>query len=544
LLEIAAFGMIITAIVILLTQLSRFSLADRGLPFGMEIAGVPVGGQSPEQAVAQVEQVYGQQVILSYPITCEADQETPCLAESAALEYALACPEGEVIHCQALIPLEPAEVGLRVNSEAMLSAARGQTDSGSFWSRFWEYLWRKPAREIVVDLQIEYSQDALRSRLEDISTHFDSPPESAQPVMNRLTFIPGMPGYMLDIDASMTAVDEALRRPDSRIAELVLVQGEAPEPDLQTLRQLLIAYLSQPELHDLMSRWLGTSDFNAVASVFVIDLQTGEEMSLNVDFGRVDPATYDYDIAYAGMSAMKIPIMVEMFRYIEWTPSPDEVKLLDETMTLSGNFTANLMIAEVGDGSPTRGVQLITESMGYLGLSNTFMAAEYDEEDDPPYIATEARECARLGDCINTRPDPYMQTTARDLATLLNMVYQCADTGGGGLMIAYPGEFTQTECEMMMDLMNRNEEGVLILAGVPEGTPVAHKHGWINDTHSDAGIVQSPGGDYVLVMFMWADVDWLDYQISFPLMQDISATTYNYFNPDAVDEPRIGWLAE
>ena len=62
------------------------------------------------------------------------------------------------------------------------------------------------------------------------------------------------------------------------------------------------------------------------------------------------------------------------------------------------------------------------------------------------------------------------------------------------------------------------------------------------DGEADAGIVQSPGGDYALVMFMWANVDWLDYQISFPLMQDISAVTFNYFNPDLVDEPRIGWL--
>lgn len=544
LLEIAAFGMIIAAVVIFLAELSRFSLADRGLPFGMELAGVPVGGQTPEQAVAQVEQVYGQQVVLRYPVTCAEGQASPCEAESAALQYPLTCPEGETVDCEALIPLEPVDIGLRVNSEAMLSAGRGQTDSGSFWSRFWNYLWRKPSREISVDLVLDYSQNQLRVKLEELAARFDSPPQPAQPVLADLSFRPGTPGYTLDVDASLIEVDEALRRPVNRNAELVVEQGDAPAPDLDTLGQLVVSYLTQPELRDLITRRLGTTDLDAVASVFVIDLETGEELNLNVNFGRPEPIYYDYDISYAATSVMKIPIMVEMFRYIGWTPSVEERKLLDETMTLSGNFSANLMLAEVGDGSPTRGVETVTESMSYLGLTNTFIAAEYDEEDPPPYIATEARECARLGQCIDTRADPYMQVTTRDIAGLLNMIHQCAETGGGGLMVAYPGEFTQTECQTMMDLMNRNEEGVLILAGVPEGTPVAHKHGWISDTIADAGIVQSPGGDYVLVTFIWVDVDWLEFQISLPLMQAISEATFNYFNPDLVGEPRIGWISQ
>jgi hypothetical protein len=533
--------MIIAALIIFLSQLSRFSLADRGLPFGMQLAGVPVGGQTPEQAVAQVEQVYGQPVVMSYPVTCAEGQATACEAESAALDYPLTCPDGESVRCAALIPLEPVEIGLRVNSEAMLSAARGQTDTGSFWSRFWDYMWRKPAREISVDLQIDYSQEQLEARLQEISGRFDSPPQSAQPVLSELTFQPGAPGYTLDVEASLAAVDDALQRPAERGAELVVASGDAPEPDLQTLRALIVNYLTQPELHEVMSRALVASEYTIVGSVFVIDLETGEEMAVNVNFGSTEPVYYDYDIAYAGTSVMKIPIMAEMLRYISWTPSPEEEKLLEETITLSGNFSANLMLAEVGDGSPTQGVQTVTESMNYLGLTNTFIAAEYDEEDDPPYVSTEARECARSGECINTRPDPYMQTTPRDVATLLNMIYQCAESGGGGLMVAYPGEFTQTECQMMIDLMNRNIEGVLILAGVPEGTPVAHKHGWIDDTFSDAGIVQSPGGDYALVMFMWADAPRLPpVEIAFPVMKAISEITFNYFNPDMIDVPRQG----
>lgn len=543
LLEIAAFTMIIAAVILFLSELSRFSLADRGLPFGLVVAGVPVGGQTPEQAKAQLEQIYGQPVMLRYALTCEAGQATPCEAESAAFGYPLSCPSDDPVNCAAVVSVEAIELGLRVNSDAMLSDAQGKSEGGSFWVRFWDYLWRRPTREIEVDLQLQYSEELLRARLEEIAGRFDSPPQRPRPVLNTLSFNPGTPGYTTDIEASIAAVDEALRAPLNRVAEIVVTADPAPEPDMQALQDLLVAYLMQPELAEILSRALISTDYDIVTSIVVVDLETGDEMNFNVNFGTGGPEFYDYEIAYAGTSVMKIPILVEMYRHISWTPSPDEEKIIEETMTLSGNFSANLMIAEIGNGSPTRGVQTITESMWYLGLENTFIATEYDQEDDPPYISTPARECARQGNCVNTRPDPYMQTTPRDIATLLTMAYQCAETGGGSLMIAYPGEFTQRECQDIVDVMGRNLEGELILAGVPEGTQVSHKHGWIDDTFYDSGIVRTPGGDYVLSMAMWADGGYLSpAQIGFPIMRDISVAVFNYFNPDLIDEPRQGSL--
>ena len=81
--------------------------------------------------------------------------------------------------------------------------------------------------------------------------------------------------------------------------------------------------------------------------------------------------------------------------------------------------------------------------------------------------------------------------------------------------------------------------GSLIEEGVPPDTPVAHKHGWISDTHADAGIVMSPGGDYVLVTYLYKP-EWLEWEISSPLLADISRATYNYFN---FDDPYLGGQA-
>ncbi|MGF1506004.1 MAG: serine hydrolase [Anaerolineae bacterium] len=368
--------------------------------------------------------------------------------------------------------------------------------------------------------------------LADVAARYDSPPTEAQPALDSLSFRAGEPGYTLDIEASRARIDEALFEPLERSVELVIDEQAQPQADIDSLGDLLIDYVD-------------ASGFTGVASVFVVDLQTGDELELNIDTrDGGTPSLITCDIAYASMSTMKIPIMVDYFRHLERLPErdpqrDDAYKLLIETMTLSGNISANFMMQSSGFGDLERGVENVTQTAQYLGLENTFIVAGYDVEDPPEYYSTPAREAARDGSCVNTRPDAYMQTTIRDMALLLDMIYQCSEFGGG-LTAAYPDAITQADCQMMLETMADNEEGVLILAGVPQDIDVAHKHGWISDTHGDAGVVFTPGGDYVLVMTLWADVAWLNFQESFPVLQDISAAVFNYFNPDRINDPRRG----
>jgi len=116
------------------------------------------------------------------------------------------------------------------------------------------------------------------------------------------------------------------------------------------------------------------------------------------------------------------------------------------------------------------------------------------------------------------------------------MIYYCAETGGGTLIAAFNNEITQEECQLLIDIMSQNFIGSLIEEGVPNETSVAHKHGWISDTHGDAGVVYTPNGDYVIVMFLH-QTEWLEWAESSPLMADISRATYNYFN---FDTPYLG----
>ena len=79
--------------------------------------------------------------------------------------------------------------------------------------------------------------------------------------------------------------------------------------------------------------------------------------------------------------------------------------------------------------------------------------------------------------------------------------------------------------------MQQNKIGSLLEEGVPTEVNVAHRHGWTGDTNVDAGIVFSPGGDYVLVEVIYKP-EWLEWELSAPLMADVSRATYNYFNLD------------
>ncbi|MGW8252079.1 MAG: hypothetical protein ACWGO1_15670, partial [Anaerolineales bacterium] len=67
-----------------------------------------------------------------------------------------------------------------------------------------------------------------------------------------------------------------------------------------------------------------------------------------------------------------------------------------------------------------------------------------------------------------------------------------------------------------------------------EGTQTAHKHGWVStngiiNTIGDAGIIYSPGGNYVLVVFLHHP-DQLVWDPASALIADISRAVYNYYN--------------
>jgi beta-lactamase class A len=347
---------------------------------------------------------------------------------------------------------------------------------------------------------VSYSNERLDDFLLRVANQYDHPPKAAVPLPANRTFRPAQQGSMLDLGASRARLADVLVSAADRRVELIVQTEKAPPTDVSLLGQLLQSLLDDHE--------------GLIAGIFVKDLQSGGELEINAE------------VAYAGLSVLKIAVLGETYRVLEQIPDVETTDLLSGTMTQSDNVAANLLLRDViGDGDGYQGVESLTASMNHLGLVNTFMAAPYDAEEPASIIVTPANSRTD----ITTEPDVSIQTTPLDVGLLLEMIYQCSH-GGGALMVAYPGAFTAGECGQMIEWMSSNHIDSLIEAGVPVKTKVAHKEGLTFDTHADAALVFSPGGDFVLVVFLYRP-HWLEWEESAPLIADIANATYNYFNP-------------
>jgi beta-lactamase class A len=261
--------------------------------------------------------------------------------------------------------------------------------------------------------------------------------------------------------------------------------------------------------------------FDGISSYVVVDLQSGERISR------------DDEVALAGMSLVKVPILINTYRALELPLTSEQTKLITETTAQSSNFAANLLLQLIA-GTPDAyaGADLVTQSLRDLGIYNTFIAVPIDADPKPDRLNTYLTPANQRTD-ITTYADPFRQITTGDLARLLEMIYQCAEQDSGPLREHFGAEITAVECQDLLAKMQLNELAKLLETGLPADVPFAHKVGWIDDTHGDGGIVFSAGGDYLIVMALYGQ-EWLEWEDSAPLFEEVSRLAYAHFNdPDA-----------
>jgi len=254
-------------------------------------------------------------------------------------------------------------------------------------------------------------------------------------------------------------------------------------------------------------------------SVFVLDLLSGEHFTINGG------------VAYSGMSINKIPVLVSYFIERDQPLEVLDAELVAETMICSENTSTNRMMEIVGDGDILAGGQRITQYMQQLGLGNSFVVAPFFTG-NPDATPAPVTSVSTSVDQARTQPDAFNQLTVEEMGWLLGSMYQCAVNNTGPLLDTFPNQINQRECRQMLRVMSGNRIGALIEAGVnPDVATVAHKHGWINNTHGNAGIVFGPEGVYVLSMIYHERTDWLNFEQSFPVIEEVSRQVWNYFNP-------------
>lgn len=493
LLPIVSVLLIGVAVGLFVLELIQFSQREDRLPDDLTVGGIESGALSPAEAVILWEQTF-----VSQPITLFY-QDSPII-------------------------LEPPSIGFRVNWETMLAEAQSAAESeGSFWIRFFNYLTQQDfQQQIEVPLYADYQEGLLRQFLTEISLRYDRGSGLADYDVPTLMTFSGTTGSELDIERAVTMVDTALRNPDTRTVQLPVLDSASVRPGLQTLEELITAYLdSEDFIYDGQ---------NSIASVFIMDLQTGEELNI---LG---------DVAFSAASTTKVAIMVDYFRYLNTPPSQDEAWLMANSLLCSNNSSSNLLMQIRGGGTDVfPGLINVTETVQRAGARNSFISAPFVEGVAGQQLGSVQVPGTNANAIYSTDPDPFNQTTAEDLGTLFTMIYDCANYGSG-LMTAFPEEFNQRECGQMLELMSANNLLRLLQGGTPEGIRISHKNGWTNEMVGDAGIVYPPNGnDYVISVFLWEDTedDFQDFQRLWPLVEGISRAAWNYFSPEeALRGPR------
>jgi len=245
------------------------------------------------------------------------------------------------------------------------------------------------------------------------------------------------------------------------------------------------------------------------------------------DLSTSDSLLLDADARVHAASMMKVPVMIQVFRDVEAgalglddslvitatfrsivdgsayeLSVPDDSdttlyhrvgeresvrELMDRMITVSSNLATNMLIQRVGADRTQR-------TMRELGADS--IAVLRGVEDTKAYQAG-----------LNNT------TTARDLGIVFSAIAENRAASGAS-------------CREMVEILARQEFNEGLPAGLPAGTRVAHKTGWITGIRHDGGIVFLPDGQaYVLVVLTRGidDVDKAD-----QLIIAVSRIAYRY----------------
>ncbi len=465
------------------------------LPTGLSIAGLPVGGLSLEEARAAVEKHLLSPLYRPLPLLLGGETYL----------------------------LDPAAVGLRADVDRALAQVEERVPNhppaGSI------YLspgggWEAPEWKDV-PLEVQLNERELRLQLQLLARRYDREALPLRPAVltdtaileamgvHTPTWSPGVlvvafvapcAGRRLEVESALPLVEEALK--EGKREPLVLPVEEVPAPpaDMALLQEVL-----QEQVDGMPG----------VVGVYVQDLESGRETGVHDG------------VIFSGASVIKIAILLQTYQVLDAPPRGAVAQDLWAMMVYSDNDAANRLLALAGGGDGIRGARRMSEMLSRLGLKNSLMRDIYGWVE--PTGSRPAGRAAPWGQEPVTDADPLLRTTPRDMGRLLAYIYECS-LDRGPIRETFPSEVTAEECRAMIELMLQNADRERLVAGIPEGIPVAHKSGWIPDMKADAGIVFSPGGTYVVSIFVWETGSLTDREGN-PRIAALSWVVYSFFNP-------------
>ncbi|NNJ12027.1 serine hydrolase [Chloroflexales bacterium ZM16-3] len=401
----------------------------------------------------------------------------------------------------ASLTLEPEMIGLSSSVDDLIATADDAL---------------RASRPADVPLSVGLDEQTLRTQLAILAERAAIPPQisvisSTKIISRSFAYTPGM---MLDVDSALDQVRAAITSPRPA-ATVALTLTEDPTVPRVSNDRLLAEVESMAD------------DWNGVIGFHLYDIASG------------DAVRFHDKTVFAGASTIKVAIMLNA--YINVPKFTDKQEFwLGEMIKYSDNISANNLMAAAAGGSGTDdaftgAVQMSAMLADDLGLENLYLYIPYESGD---YIRQNKIKY-KCGPKDPVGEKPYTETgcalraTPYAIAQVYKAISACAS--GDGVLLEKFDLLTPKRCQEMLDRLATNGDKTRLVAGLPKGTLAQHKSGWIEDMQADAGIVHTPGGDYVLAVYVYKKLTggvlmWPDEQMA-PVVAAFSRLAYTAYNP-------------
>jgi hypothetical protein len=167
-----------------------------------------------------------------------------------------------------------------------------------------------------------------------------------------------------------------------------------------------------------------------------------------------------------------------------------------------------------------------------LGLKNTFLYVPFESGDFIKLYKVKFKTGPRQGgEAPFIKASNTLRTTPYEMARIYIELEQCSQ-GKGVLLEKYGENLTADRCKEMIGWLETNGDNTRMLSGLPKDARVAHKSGWIPpEIQADAGIVRSPGGDFVLSVYLYQPGERYSDAAVKSLLGSVARLVYSYYNP-------------
>ena len=253
----------------------------------------------------------------------------------------------------------------------------------------------------------------------------------------------------------------------------------------------------------------------AVVSVAFHELERGGLLHVNPDS------------AFHAASTMKVPVMIEYFRGLDARRFRR-----DQTVLLKNEFSSIVdgspYSLDAGEDSDSSLYALVGQQMPIAELVTRMITKSNNLATNAVIELVDARKAQATALALGAahiqvrrgvedgkafRAGLNNTTTAPDLAALLEAIYRGKAA-------------SDSSCKAMLEILERQEFNEEIPAGLPPGTRVAHKTGWITGVLHDAALVLPVARPPYVLVVLTRNIP--DEKVARALIVDLSRLVWDY----------------